>query len=311
MWKAKEDLPPVLIARVYGRETIDDRLFPPQRPDWAYEEVRRAITNVNLNRLVDLLRHYVTEAELAAIVIKRDGEGRNLLHLACSTNNVYLLRFILNRCPRGSKQIAILQEDLEGKSPLLLSLELGNNIMFSSMSDVVIGQIANFLTRLIVFESHSLLQVAVKDDQVYQLMKDQIAPKFVASHTAITAEQIRMLEPYCKHYIIPSEGETSSHALICHNGQQRNAAGNLSQAFRDINFDTNILNWTSLHGLCKAIGENLTASAHRCSVIFIALLCCDFENNPFLSFYGGLQTILDEVGATLKREGRDHIPVVS
>ena len=243
--------------------------------------------NIDIKHLKKLLDNEINESKLSYIIIEQNDDGKNPLHLACLTNNSDILNLLLERSPKWRLQMALRDTANSGRTPLDISVEIGSIAMFELMvktlakfEDNSNEWIASVLTKLLYSHKHHFLREVLEDDQMANIMRDLVAPRFILSQP-VTAEDVQILEPYCNNYVIPSTGEMTRDALVCYNTHHRDGAleeaETFSQSLEIAGFDSRMLQWAHFSDLRQQIGGHVDDLVERCSVLFVAVMSHGFQ----------------------------------
>ena len=259
-----------------------------------YKKVCKAIVNINIKHLKKLLDNEINDSKLSYIIIEQNDDGKNPLHLACLTNNSDILNLLLERSPKWRLQMALRDTDNSGQTPLDISVEIGSIAMFELMvktlakfEDNSNELIASVLSELLYSHKHNFLREVLEDDQMANIIRDLVAPRFISSQP-VTAEDVQLLEPYCNNYIIPSTGEMTRDALVCYNTHHRDGAleeaETFSQSLEIAGFDSRMLQWSHFSDLRQQIGGHVDDLVERCSVLFVAVMSHSFQVGKLLCY---------------------------
>ena len=278
---------PCSVSKLNAKSAVETNS---ERP---YKRVCRAIVNIDIKHLKKLLDNEINESKLGYIIIEQNDDGKNPIHLACLTNSTEILKLLLERSPKWRLQMALKDTDNSDRTPLDLSVDVGNIAMFQLMvkaltkfEDNSNELIASVLTELLYSHKHNFLREVLEDNQMVEIMREFVAPKFIASHP-VTSEDIQLLEPYCNNYIIPSTGEMTRDALVCYNTHHRDGAleeaETFSQSLEIAGFDSRMLQWSHFSDLRQQIGGHVDDLVERCSVLFVAVMSHGFQVGKLLS----------------------------
>ncbi|KAF9279791.1 hypothetical protein BGZ88_012549 [Linnemannia elongata] len=145
------------IRTIYG-QIQDTSNIPPARPTPS-----RRVSAVSLESGSDMSIHSTLHVSLAASPIQsRDAEGNNGLLLACKSHQVDMLRYLLQE--QGN---SIVVANFEGKTPLMMAIELDNIELARVVLEAVVRQDKDAINRQDVLGNTAMHMAAAKENSAF------------------------------------------------------------------------------------------------------------------------------------------------